>query len=109
LRLYRRATRDGNPRQLTSEAPVTPYGLNDAPTLYDRTLHLRVVTDGQLLEETWREEIYDHETDAARYEAQQRIWRIGKGEASAADDEADMRAERLRQLDEQDAEGLSDE
>jgi hypothetical protein len=27
LRLYRRANRDGNPRQLTSEAPGTPYGL----------------------------------------------------------------------------------
>jgi hypothetical protein len=27
LRLYRRATPDGNPRQLTSEAPGNPYGL----------------------------------------------------------------------------------
>ena len=27
LRLYRRANPDGNPRQLTSEAPGTPYGL----------------------------------------------------------------------------------
>jgi hypothetical protein len=27
LRLYRRAHPDGNPRQLTSEAPGTPYGL----------------------------------------------------------------------------------
>jgi hypothetical protein len=29
LRLYRRAYRDGNPRQLTSEAPGTPYGLTE--------------------------------------------------------------------------------
>jgi MFS family permease len=28
LRLYRRANRDGNPRQLTSEAPGSPYGLD---------------------------------------------------------------------------------
>ena len=27
MRLYRRANPDGNPRQLTSEAPGTPYGL----------------------------------------------------------------------------------
>jgi len=27
LRLYRRTIRDGNARQLTSEAPGTPYGL----------------------------------------------------------------------------------
>src|SRR5205814_1454301 len=30
LRLYRRATPDGNPRQLTSQAPGTPYGLAQA-------------------------------------------------------------------------------
>jgi len=30
LRLYRRAHPDGNPRQLTSEAPGTPYGLAQA-------------------------------------------------------------------------------
>jgi len=30
LRLYRRATPDGNPRQLTSEAPGNPYGLAQA-------------------------------------------------------------------------------
>jgi phosphoketolase len=35
LRLYRRANRDGNPRQLTSEAPAIPYGLAD------RAAHLR--------------------------------------------------------------------
>ncbi|MGH3000085.1 MAG: hypothetical protein ACRDNM_12380, partial [Gaiellaceae bacterium] len=32
MRLYRRANRDGNPRQLTSEAPAYPYGLA-APTI----------------------------------------------------------------------------
>ena len=30
MRLYRRATPDGNPRQLTSEAPGNPYGLAQA-------------------------------------------------------------------------------
>jgi lipoprotein-anchoring transpeptidase ErfK/SrfK len=33
LRLYRRAHPDGNPRQLTSEAPGTPYGLAQARVL----------------------------------------------------------------------------
>jgi hypothetical protein len=45
LRLYRRATRDGNPRQLTSEAPATPYGLNGAlsnPFANRKALHRRL-------------------------------------------------------------------
>jgi hypothetical protein len=33
LRLYRRANPDGNPRQLTSEAPATPYGPAQATVL----------------------------------------------------------------------------
>ena len=34
MRLYRRANRDGNPRQLTSGAPGSPYGLVWAAVLY---------------------------------------------------------------------------
>jgi len=48
LRLYRRADPDGNPRQLTSEAPATPYGLNGAlsnPFVTDKALLIRL---GQL-------------------------------------------------------------
>jgi hypothetical protein len=37
LRLYRRATPDGNPRQLTSEAPGTPYGLAQASVSFLRS------------------------------------------------------------------------
>jgi hypothetical protein len=33
LRLYRRAHPDGNPRQLTSEAPGNPYGLAQSALL----------------------------------------------------------------------------
>jgi putative ABC transport system ATP-binding protein len=44
LRLYRRPSADGNPRQLTSEAPDTPYGLAPAgfrnPDLRKRALAL---------------------------------------------------------------------
>jgi ferredoxin-nitrate reductase len=48
LRLYRRATPDGNPRQLTSEAPGTPYGL--AHTHKDRAPELQ-----QAAPEAWVE------------------------------------------------------
>jgi hypothetical protein len=44
LRLYRRANPDGNPRQLTSEAPGTPYGLAHATpySLEMRLIHRAV-------------------------------------------------------------------
>ncbi len=40
MRLYRRANRDGNPRQLTSEAPATPYGLGTSEGDFPRLVEL---------------------------------------------------------------------
>ena len=45
MRLYRRASRDGNPRQLTSEAPATPYGLEHL--LERNVLRLELLQLGQ--------------------------------------------------------------
>ncbi len=63
----------------------------DATTLYGETLHVRVDADGHRAEESWSEELYDFETDRARYEVQQRYWRRGRDEVT----EGDLRAEAL--------------
>jgi hypothetical protein len=71
-----------------------------ATTLYGETLHFRVDADGHHAEESWSEDLYDPDTDRARYEVQQRYWRSGRGEATEADYRAEMQSELLRRHDE---------
>jgi hypothetical protein len=68
---------------------------NDETTLYGRELRVDVSWGKHRRQRTWRESLYDASTDRARYEVQRRYWRRGRGEATAADDEADMRADWL--------------
>ena len=51
-----------------------------ATTLYGDTLHVRAETEGQVAEASWHEELYDPQTDRARYEVQQRY--LGRREKS---------------------------
>jgi hypothetical protein len=50
LRLYRRANPDGNPRQLTSEAPGTPYGLAQATIWQGHFVVDSALTEADLVE-----------------------------------------------------------
>ncbi len=69
----------------------------DLTTLYGATLSVMVVVDGEVVATAdWHEHVYAFEENPALHEIQQREWRIGKGEATADDDEADLRAEHLR-------------
>jgi hypothetical protein len=68
--------------------------LNNATTLYGAELVVEVVAGKQRPVETWREEMYDPETDRARHEVQQRAWRFSRGE----DTEQDRRAEWLAEM-----------
>ena len=73
---------------------------DSAATLYGRTLTLTAVSEEHRAERPWSEHIYTDEENAERQLIQQREWRIGQGEASAADDEADARdAARQRLID----------
>lgn len=64
-------------------------GANHAPTLYGETLVVHVDADGETLERSWSEELFDPETDYGRHQLQQRTWRIGKGEETVADRRAE--------------------
>jgi hypothetical protein len=72
---------------------------NSATTLYGETLYVRVESDGHRADREWHEEVYDPETDRARYETQQRYWRHGRGEESDADRRAAALGERERRAD----------
>jgi hypothetical protein len=63
-----------------------------ATTLYGRTLRVVATFEGQTVEETWREDVYDPATDDARAAIQQRYWRRGRGEETSDD----LRAESLK-------------
>jgi hypothetical protein len=62
LRLYRRAYPDGNPRQLTSEAPATPYGLAPPDPLHDH--------GAQRDEDEKREDLEEEERERAHHSIQ---------------------------------------
>lgn len=50
------------------------------PTLYGRTLRFEAVADSSRAEAEWTEKLYDPESNRKRYEIQQRLWRIGRGD-----------------------------
>jgi hypothetical protein len=55
-------------------------------TLYGRTLRFATAVLGKAgATAEWREETYDSETNPQRFEIQQRVWRIGRGEETDAD------------------------
>jgi hypothetical protein len=63
---------------------------NDETTLYGRTLDVVIAVEGrETTAQSWTEAVYSAEDNAARHEIQQRLWRIGRGEASDADHRAD--------------------
>jgi hypothetical protein len=68
---------------------------NDATTLYGEQLVVEAAADPDgLTAETWREQIYDSETERERHAIQQRAWRRGRGEETPAD----LRAEHLWEI-----------
>lgn len=72
---------------------VKPF--NDETTLYGGTLEVIVaVDDVPVASQTWSEIVYSREDNHQRWELQQRIWRVGRGEAT----EADHRAEGVREM-----------
>ncbi len=70
------------------------HSLNGATTLYGETLVLVADTGDQVVEVSWTEPRYNPETERGQHEAQQRAWRLGRGE----DTEADRRDEVLAGL-----------
>jgi hypothetical protein len=77
------------------------HAFANEPTLYGRTLRFEAVADSERAAEEWTEELYDRESNRERHEIQQREWRIGRGEATPADDRADRIAELMRRHDEE--------
>ena len=73
---------------------------NSAATLYGRTLTLTVASGEHRAEHQWSEHVYTAEENAEREQIQQRVWRIGRGEASSADHEADLRSEHWAEVQE---------
>jgi hypothetical protein len=65
-------------------------------TIYNRTLTVEIADGRHRATCDWREIVYDPVENAARYEIQQREWRIGRGEASEADYRSDAQSELLR-------------
>ena len=97
------------PQRVTVDVPRPKLGelvpaLSNATTLYGETLRLEVTADGERAEAVWQEHVYDEESERAQHDAQQRAWRLGRGEET----EADLRAEYLRELDERSAQRLRD-
>lgn len=77
------------------------HAFNKETTLYGRTLTLSLRSgDEEIASETWQEHIYTEEEDSERHTLQQREWRIGRGESTPSDDEADMRAMAWRRIQE---------
>jgi hypothetical protein len=68
---------------------------NNEATLHGGTLEVVVSVDGvQAASRTWSEVIYSADDNLARYEIQQQLWRIARGEGT----EEDHRADATRQL-----------
>jgi hypothetical protein len=69
--------------------------LGDETTLYGGTLTLIVAVDGtEVASHNWSEVVYAPGENQARYEVQQQVWRIAKGEGT----EGDLRSDAIRQL-----------
>jgi hypothetical protein len=58
-------------------------------TLYNETLRVRVEAEGESVEATWHEHVYDENENRARYEVQQGYWRRGRGKETPDDERAD--------------------
>jgi hypothetical protein len=76
-----------------------------ATTLYDRTLHVDARAGKHSAAREWHERVYSAEENRDRYEIQQRVWRLGRGESTPDNDAADLRsgalAEHERKRDEE--------
>ena len=94
------------PARVLTEVPGPEFGdlvqaLSHATTLYGETLTVAATTtEGEVVAATWSEERYDPETDRARHEAEQRAWRVGRGEDTEADRRAEYLDERIRRQEE---------
>jgi hypothetical protein len=90
------------PWQVYIEVPRPAFGdlvpeFASEMTLYDRDLFLEVTVDHEVITTaTWHEMLYDVETNGARHEIQQRVWRIGRGEGTEADFRGEAQADLLR-------------
>jgi len=88
---------NSEPSRVVIDVPRPDLGelvpeFSDEATLYGRELVLDVAVDGErVTAETWREHVYDSETERERHAIQQRVWRRGRGEQT----EGDLRAEWL--------------
>jgi hypothetical protein len=69
-------------------------------TLYGRELEVRARTGNQEKRATWSELVYNPETNRQRHEIQQRVWRIGRGEATEDDLRGQAQSDWLREQDE---------
>jgi hypothetical protein len=76
---------------------------NNETTLYGRELEVKAKdqTGKHETNSAWRELIYDPETERTRYEIQQRVWRLGRGEDTEADRRGEWLSRKLRELDEE--------
>jgi hypothetical protein len=76
---------------------------NNETTLYGRELEVKArdQTGKHEARSTWREIVYDAETERARYEIQQRVWRLGRGEDTEGDRRGEWLSRKLRELDEE--------
>lgn len=69
---------------------------NSDATLYGRTLTVAAVSGEHRAERQWSEHVYTVEENSERERIQQREWRIGRGEATDTDLQAEEREERIR-------------
>ena len=67
---------------------------NSDTTLYGRTLTAEVSDGKRQVTRSWREHEYTLEENRERHLLQQRVWRIGRGEAT----DADWRSERIEDI-----------
>jgi hypothetical protein len=70
---------------------------NNETTLYGRELEVRARTGKQEKRATWSELVYDAATNLARHEIQQRVWKIGHGEATEDDLRGQAQSDWLRE------------
>lgn len=67
---------------------VKPFG--DETTLYGRSLEVVISVDGRnVASRSWHEIVYSPEDNRARYEIQQQLWQLARGEATEAGERAD--------------------
>jgi hypothetical protein len=95
------------PTRITIIVPRPQLGdlvpqFNNETTLYGRELEVIAQTQTGKHEArwTWREIVYDAETERERHAIQQRVWRLGRGEGTEADERSEWLSRKLRGLDE---------